>query len=368
MDKRDAVGQFVILKEDFLDIAHKFIVGSEIIKYTRPYLVIELSNEEKNKTRLFAIPTQTSVADSMDSSFFEKLPRRIETRLGCDRGLLFGEMLPITAEHILSKKEADKQISYDETTQQIIIQNLMFRKEDSIPEKARPSFRYLQKQALHYGMSAIGDKQFKQSFRIVAEAIHNETIKIKNEKFEKIVGKAQNYLENHYIKFLRAEVYKNADNTEKVKMPIRFTQINRLLKFLKENDTQNVKTSLQQESVGAEFLRKKYSGIKLSADEMDIVNKYKIMPEKYSQCKKMAEDLGAEQGKKYSVEGLIRFCILDKPEQYDKAVVNTIRAEEHAKGQAKQQKKTQEKIITKSPKKEQKPDNKKPKKSGDKGK
>jgi hypothetical protein len=349
METKDVVGQFVILKEDFLEKTHKYIVGSEIIKYARPYLVIELSNKDKTKTRLFAIPTQTSVPDSMDSNFFEKLPRRIETRRGCDRGLLFGEMLPITPEQILGKKEADKLISKDEEIREVIIQNLMFRKEDSIPERGRPSFRYLQRQALHYGMAAMDDKQFQQSYRIVAQAIHNETIKEKNEKFDKIVSKAQNYLENHYIKFLRQKVYKNEKIIEDIKMPIRFTHINKLIPFLKQYNAElnakehpeTVKTSLQESRTEPADADKK------------LMEKYSITRDELNKLKDQQERISKNSGNTYTLESVCRAS---------KGIPTPIKSTT----------KTQEKTIIKPPKQEQKtehkPDIKSRKKSGYNGK
>ena len=163
---------------------------------------------------------------------FEKLPRRLETRHACDRGLLFGQMLPITAKQVSCKKRADDLISKDEETRNIIYDNLALRKLDSIPEKARPSFEYLKKQTRSFGMSAFEDKQFRQAFRIVATAIHTETLKVVNTNIDFITNKAQNYLDNHYLKFLREKVFKNNAQSE-VKMPRSFTKIDQLIKFLK---------------------------------------------------------------------------------------------------------------------------------------
>lgn len=327
MTKEDVIGQVVILDDKYLESAYK-IDENVPIKIARPYLVVELKG--KTKSQLFAVPVQTNVSKSLNRDLFEPLPRRLDTQRKCDCGLLFGQMIPITVNQVLEKKGADRYVPRDETKREIVVENLWFSGCDNLPEKAHASFNYLKKQARGYGLSIFQDKQFQQSYKIVANEIYKKTTDKINKDFELITRKAQNYLENHYLKFLREKVYKNAKNCDVV-MPARFTRIDKLVKFLHEYNAannSNVKTSLQQDP---------------------LQEKYKLTTEQFTAAKKLAEKENA------SLEKTIQKNIIQAPDgRFDAAVKVQIIAQTKAEERAKKQKpetKTQEKSVPKQPKK-----------------
>lgn len=238
MDAKDIIGHFVLLDEKFIETAHNDVDENVPIKTKRPYLIVEI--EDKNrKTQLFAVPFQTNIDDATPNDFFEKLPRRLETRRGCYCGLFYSQIVPITAAQVIGKKGADTYIPNDPEKRNIVLETLWFRSESAMPANARPSFNYLKKQAIGYGLSAFNNKQFQQSYKIVARAIFDETIKVKDEKLAVITQKTKNYIQNYYLPFLRQKVYNkgNNDSKDKIKMPARFTQLNKLGRFLNKYNT-----------------------------------------------------------------------------------------------------------------------------------
>ncbi|MCM1404636.1 MAG: hypothetical protein NC133_04030 [Prevotella sp.] len=331
MTKEDVIGQVVILDDKYLEGAYK-IDENVPIKVARPYLVVELKG--KTKSQLFAVPVQTNVSKSLNRDMFEPLPRRLDTQRKCDCGLLFGQMIPITANQVLEKKGADRYVPRDESKREIVIENLWFSGNDNIPEKARASFNYLKKQARGYGLSIFQDKQFQQSYKIVANEIYKKTTDKINKDFELITKKAQNYLENHYLKFLREKVYKRTVDSDVV-MPTRFTRIDKLVKFLHEYNAVNnvtVKTSLQEEK-----------------QRNPLIEKYKLTDEQFAAAEKVATK------DKKDLEKMIRKNIeFAKDGEYDAGVKAQVLAEQ-AKARAERQKqpapKTQEKIAPKQPRK-----------------
>jgi len=320
MTKEDVIGQIVLLDEEFIESAHDFVDENVPVKSARPYLVVEL--KWKSKSPLFAIPIQTSVSKSMPDDFFEKLPRRLDTRAKCECGLLFGQMVPITADLVLEKKGADTCVPRDEEKQDIIFENLCMSSGNNIPEKAQASFTYLKKQARKFGMSIFEDKQFRHSYKIVANQIFQNTTNIVNEKIVKITQKAQNYFEKHYMVFLTEKVYKKNKNCNVV-MPMKFTRIDKILKFMKERrnaaNNKTVKTSLQNNP---------------------IADKYSLTKEKFDSCKRYADR------NNLPLEQVIRSNIAFAPDShYDSLIKSNVITEEAAK--RKQQNKTQEKNTSK---------------------
>ena len=319
MTKEDIIGQIVVLDKDFIEKAHSDIDENVPTKSARPYLVVELKG--KNKTQLFAIPIQTSVSKSVPEEFFEKLPKRLDTRSKCECGLLFGQMVPITADLVLEKKGADRYIPQQEEKQDIVFENICLGNGENIPEKARISFAYLKKQARKFGMSIFHDKQFRQSYKIVANCIYNNTIEVKNQKFDKITQKAQKYFDEHYLVFLREKVFKKNKNCN-ILMPVKFTRIDKILEFIRERrnvaNNETVKMSLQN----------------------PIADKYGLTEEQYDIAKKFAEKFGKP------LEQVIRSNIAFAPDShYDSSIKSNVITEEATK--RKQKNKTQEKNISK---------------------
>ena len=251
----------------------------------------------------------------MPSDFFEKLPKRLDTRSNCDCGLLFGQMVPITINFVAEKKGADKYVPRNEAKQDIVFKNLCFSNGDNIPEDVKSNFQKCQYLMRRFGMSSFENKDFQNSYKIVANRIFEETLKLKDKKLEFIHEKAQGYLDR-YRMFYEQVVCKRSKNFN-IKMPETFTRLNKLVRYL-HGQNEAVKMSLQNA----------------------IADKYGLTEEQYDIAKKFAEKFDKP------LEQVIRSNIAFAPDShYDGLIKSNVIAEEAVK--RKQQNITQERNNSK---------------------
>ena len=220
METKDCLGQICLLKPDFLKKVYKED-KSALLKEKRPYLIAEL--KYNNAPQLFAIPFQTSIKPSLPKAFWDKMPRRLETMSNMEYGILYSSMIPIKAEAILRKKEAEKEITHDDNKGEIIFRNFVVRAPDALPAEARQSFEYIKKRVMREGMSCFKDFAVNKAYAKISKTLHSALIKYKDEKLKDILENAQNYLTNHYEAVIR-----NNQNPEKrvfVDMPAHYTKI-----------------------------------------------------------------------------------------------------------------------------------------------
>lgn len=242
METKDIIGKVVELKPDFL----REMFGAEQsrkMKEARPHLVLELLY--KGSPQLFAVPLQTNIKESLPNVFWEKLPPRLETREGMKRGMIFSSMIPISAKHVLKIKETEKAISrLPETREALffnVINNVIIRRKDDLPEKAKTSLDYLRKQIYDRGASCFDDEAVNKAYMVISREIHNETYKIINNGLSPdengqrpIVKKAQHYLDNHYLVTLANR--ENQTSRVFVDMPDHYTPIDTLVNVLRQSE------------------------------------------------------------------------------------------------------------------------------------
>jgi hypothetical protein len=243
VETKDIIGKVVELKPEFL-IKLFGIERVKKIKEARPYLILELLY--KGEPRLFAIPFQTSIKHSLADDFWEKLPARLETKSGMKRGMIFSSMLPIIPEAVLKIKETERSISKLQETQEVLFENIIkndiIRRNEDLIEKAKTSFEYLRKQIYKKGLSCFQDESVNKAYTIISKEIHYKTYKIINDGLSPnesgkrpLIEKAQNYLDNFYLKTL--ENKQNKGIYRFIDMPKHYTDIERLIDILDKNES-----------------------------------------------------------------------------------------------------------------------------------
>ncbi|MCM1403960.1 MAG: hypothetical protein NC133_00400 [Prevotella sp.] len=334
MDNKNYVGKIVTLKKDFIEKA-KMVDECFPNKFTRPYLIVEIPT--KKGGQLFAVPMQTSVGKETKGMFFEKLAHRLEAWKDCESGLVFSQMVPITNAQIDNVKAAESNIPVDDKKRRAILCNVRDRDSDKIPVKAQPAFNFLKKM-VNSKIDVFSNPNFKKAYRTVADEIFRETIRIKNQKFELITKKAENYL-RYYVGFLQQSIYKKrkVNNGKRIILPRLYTRIDNLVKFVREFNAANnetVKTSLQQDK---------------SKESVD--KKSELTPGQFA----IAERLADKKGK--PTEEVVKVMLHVRnddilAEKKAKAPMQTVAAKTVARAlEKKPVTKTQEKIAPKQPKK-----------------
>lgn len=234
---KDVLGKVVLLRPDFLQSVYKEDIKAAK-KEARPFLIIEAMYS--GQPQLFAIPLQTSIKNSLPNFCWDKLPARLETEPGRSRGMLYSLMVPITPKCVLRLKDAEGQISEQDELRSKIFDSLLIKREDFLPEKARPSYKFLKEQVRKYGMSFLGNQAAHTAYSTITKAVLYETYKVINEglslnEFNErpIVKKAENYLNNHYLKTINK---KTGATREFVDMPLKYTNIEALMIALQQYD------------------------------------------------------------------------------------------------------------------------------------
>jgi len=225
MEARDYLNQICVLKPEFLKEA-RACDKAVATKDHRPFLILELEYQGSN--RLFAVPIQTSLKESLDKRFWYKLPSRLETEQNLSCALIYACMIPIGVNAILSKRRPDEYIPNDEKKQDILITNLITQQASAYPEKAREAFDFMKSRAKRVGMLAYGEINFQTAYKRAAREIYARQIEYKNKNLPQIRERAQAYLTNNYCSVLANEG-KNKNEWHFVDMPERYTKINSLI-------------------------------------------------------------------------------------------------------------------------------------------
>lgn len=313
MTKEEIVENIVLLDEYFITNAHDDVDIYVPTKPARPYLILELKYD--NEMTLFAVPIQTNVSKSIPAEDFEKLPKRLDTRINCDCGLLFGQMVPITPDFVIEKKGADNHVPDEDEKQDIIYKNFKLGHGDVVPERVRALFPKSQYLVRQLGMPVFQNKEFQQKYKTMANAIFEDTLKIKDEKIDIIRAKAQNYLDKYQL-FLN-EVVKKKNKNFFIRMPRRFTRINKLIEYLQsQNKTNVVQSSTQVEQPNQPALN----------DEVDAVAK------KFGISREEVLEIKGDSSNKIPLEDVVEIRIGRSPDgKYNPATMDKARAEFEAK-------------------------------------
>ncbi|MDR3293946.1 MAG: hypothetical protein LBT20_07595 [Clostridiales bacterium] len=238
MQTKDIIGRVVELKADFF-ISMFGEEQTKKIKENRPFVIIELLY--KGKPQLFAIPLQTSIKDSLNKNFWDKLPARLETEIGYSRGMIYSSMIPITCNCVSKIKQPERYISSREEVMEKLFLNIINRiperRNEPLPDNAKASYQYLRKQIMAKGQSCFNDESVRNAYYAVSKVIYNETYKKLNDGLSpdengerKIVKKAQHYLDNYYLKTIQNQENKSVYCF--VDMPNHYTDINQLMTLL----------------------------------------------------------------------------------------------------------------------------------------
>ena len=239
LSRREILGKTVELCEDYL-VQLFGRAQAEKIKLTRPFFVIELSYE--GQPQLFALPFFTSIPETVNLIFFHKLPTRLETKTGHFRGLSFGAMIPIVEEAVLKIKQPERKISEVSDSADVLFLNLINQipeRRQAIPVGAEKSYEYLRSEAYNKGKHILSGESAQAAYYKYNCALYQATNKILEKDISPdengvrpLVQKAQNYLDNHYLKMLEATKAATSSQRNFVEMPRYHTHIDTLIKIL----------------------------------------------------------------------------------------------------------------------------------------
>ena len=107
----------------------------------------------------------------------------METWNGCESGLVYFQMIPITVSQINEKKIFENRTPGGKKKKMAAIANIKKMELESVSNKARLSLSYLKDNAVDE--SSFSDKKFCSSYKIVSNDIFRQSIKIKDENWIK---------------------------------------------------------------------------------------------------------------------------------------------------------------------------------------
>lgn len=223
------------------------------VKFPRPFLVIELSY--RNKKQPFAVPILTNIKRDYNKLFWFQLPNRLETEVGKRRGLNFASMFPVSYSDIECIRDDDRKIPTNINSRRKLFDSLMLKREDTVPELARVSYNYLREHVAKKGYDSMNADSLNTAYARVQKIIRYETNKVISKGLSvdefgvrPIISRAQNYLDNHYLK---AVSEKESNGYSQTLMPQFYSNINEIYAALEKresnNKTETVKTSLQSD-------------------------------------------------------------------------------------------------------------------------